>query len=55
MEQCVEPKQFHHIVGYYNRFNVFDLVIDRRRLNPATFRDAASAERIASRSRGELA
>ena len=23
--QCVEPKQFHDVVGYYNRFDVFDL------------------------------
>jgi nitrilase len=22
---CVEPKQFHDVVGYYNRFDVFDL------------------------------
>ena len=22
--QCVEPKQFHDVVGYYNRFDVFD-------------------------------
>ncbi|WP_454724434.1 MULTISPECIES: carbon-nitrogen hydrolase family protein [Cupriavidus] len=34
---CVEPKQFHDIVGYYNRFDVFDLTIDRRRHAPATF------------------
>ncbi|AIO43483.1 carbon-nitrogen hydrolase family protein [Burkholderia cenocepacia] len=40
LEQCVEPKQFHDIVGYYNRFDVFDVTIDRRRLVPATFKDA---------------
>ena len=36
---CVEPKQFHDVVGYYNRFDVFGLTIDRRRLRPATFHD----------------
>lgn len=34
---CVEPKQFHDIVGYYNRFDVFNVEIDRRRLTPARF------------------
>ena len=45
LNACVEPKQFHDVVGYYNRFDVFNLVVDRRRLAPATFRDeAAEAE-----------
>jgi nitrilase len=38
---CVEPKQFHDVVGYYNRFDVFGLTIDRRRRHPATFHDPA--------------
>ena len=40
LSACIEPKQFHDVVGYYNRFDVFDLTIDRRRLAPATFRGA---------------
>lgn len=39
LNECVEPKQFHDIVGYYNRFDVFELNIDRRRLAPACFVD----------------
>ena len=35
--QCVEPKQFHDVVGYYNRFDVFELKVDRKRLAPITF------------------
>ena len=31
---CIEPKQFHDVVGYYNRFDVFDLTVNRRRLAP---------------------
>src|SRR5256885_8199216 len=40
--QCVEPKQFHDIVGYYNRFDVFDLKVDRTRRVPIRFDDDGS-------------
>jgi len=39
VSQCVEPKQFHDIVGYYNRFDVFDLKVTRKRLRPVEFLD----------------
>jgi aliphatic nitrilase len=39
--RCVEPKQFHDVVGYYNRFDVFDLAINRTRLVPARFHERA--------------
>ena len=35
---CVEPKQFHDVVGSYNRFDVFNLTVDRTRQRPASFR-----------------
>jgi nitrilase len=41
LRRCIEPKQFHDVVGYYNRFDVFDLTINRKRLTPATFIDVA--------------
>lgn len=44
LNECVEPKQFHDIVGYYNRFDIFELNIDRRRLAPACFVDEVAAE-----------
>jgi aliphatic nitrilase len=37
---CVEPKQFHDVVGYYNRFDVFNLTVDRTRQRPVTWRAA---------------
>ena len=43
LDEFVEPKQFHDIVGYYNRFDIFELNIDRRRLAPVRFIDNAGA------------
>jgi aliphatic nitrilase len=37
---CVEPKQFHDVVGYYNRFDVFNLTVDRTRQRPVRWRGA---------------
>ncbi len=34
LSDCVEPKQFHDVAGYYNRFDVFDLTVNRKRLAP---------------------
>lgn len=39
VNRCVEPKQFHDVVGYYNRYDVFDLSVTRTRQRPAAFRD----------------
>ena len=35
--ECVEPKQFHDVVGYYNRFDIFRLEVDRSGRQPITF------------------
>ena len=39
LEECVEPKQFHDVVGYYNRFDVFSLTVSRHRVVPVVFAD----------------
>ena len=55
ISQCVEPKQFHDVVGYYNRFDIFDLKVTRKRLTPITFNDASSApEEAGSAQEGRL-
>jgi len=37
LEDCIVPKQFHDLVGYYNRFDIFGLNVNRSALEPATF------------------
>jgi len=37
LAQSVEPKQFHDVVGSYNRFDIFSLTINRVSLRPAKF------------------
>jgi aliphatic nitrilase len=41
LAQSVELKQFHDVVGYYNRFDIFKLAVDRSPREPATFLDGA--------------
>ena len=41
LNDCVEPKQFHDVVGYYNRFDIFELKVNRTRLKPIAFEDDA--------------
>jgi aliphatic nitrilase len=41
LAQSVELKQFHDVVGYYNRFDIFKLAVDRSPREPATFFDRA--------------
>jgi aliphatic nitrilase len=43
LERPVELKQFHDIVGHYNRFDVFTLTLDRRSIEP--LRTAEAGER----------
>jgi aliphatic nitrilase len=39
LEKCVVPKQFQDVVGYYNRFDVFHLKVNRRALSPVQLQD----------------
>ncbi len=41
ISQNVIPKQFHDVVGYYNRFDVFEFSVNDRALQPLTWRQAA--------------
>lgn len=43
---CIEPKQFHDIVGSYNRFDVFELKVNRTRLQPVVFTEASVDDKL---------
>lgn len=46
LNDCVAPKQFHDVVGGYQRFDIFDLKVSRNRMGPenAFNRDDAHVE-----------
>jgi nitrilase len=39
LNKCIEPKQFHDVVGYYNRFDIFSLGVTRARSAPVAWND----------------
>ena len=49
LNKCVAPKQMHDIIGGYNRFDIFDLKIDRSPREPADFDDHSFAKSAAEK------
>ena len=41
---CAEPKQIHGVVGYYNRFDIFKLTVDRSANRPIAFEMESSGQ-----------
>ena len=37
LQDCVIPKQFHDFTGYYNRFDIFELTVNRSTNEPVSF------------------
>jgi len=50
LAQAVELKRLHDVVGYYNRFDIFRLTVDRRANRPVSFIDDPEAP-VSSESR----
>lgn len=42
LARCIQPKQMHDITGSYNRFDIFQLHVNRRAQRSAIWRDPAS-------------
>ncbi|MCA1475433.1 carbon-nitrogen hydrolase family protein [Bradyrhizobium sp. NBAIM08] len=52
LERCIQPKQMHDIVGHYNRFDIFDLRVNRR---PQTPLGLTEAETVAGQEQAGFA
>ncbi|MEF7613810.1 carbon-nitrogen hydrolase family protein [Aquincola sp. MAHUQ-54] len=47
LARCIQPRQMHDITGHYNRFDVFDLRVNRRPQQSARFDDGPEGSGIA--------
>jgi aliphatic nitrilase len=53
LSRCVQPKLMHDIVGHYNRFDIFQLTVNRRQLDPVSFPNASKSAPVAELQHGD--
>ena len=41
LSRCIQPRQMHDITGHYNRFDIFNLTVNRRPMTSIRFLDNA--------------
>ncbi len=51
LADCVEPKQFHDVSGGYNRFDIFQLTVNRQSQRPVRFSEDTGADADAATER----
>lgn len=51
--RCIQPKQMHDIIGHYNRFDIFDLRVNRTRTAPASFSDETAGSPVGDSDESE--
>lgn len=44
LRKCIQPKQMHDITGHYNRFDIFQLTVDRTPRTRVNFDDSTATE-----------
>lgn len=55
LSRCIQPKQMHDIVGHYNRFDIFNLTVDKRMQAPMQITGQAADKALSERREGGLA
>ncbi len=52
LNDCIQPKQMHDIIGGYNRFDIFNFTVNDAPLNPVSFTTTRTAPRSHSPTMG---